>query len=105
VRLHYNQHGPTSKTLSVASNRLVSKRTAEKQITKLRREAQQSILHFIGERLASPDNPRQLGKPLEGQKGGLWRHRVGDYRLICDIQDEKITLLMLQVGHRKDVYR
>jgi mRNA interferase RelE/StbE len=42
---------------------------------------------------------------LQGEKRGLWRYRVGDYRLICDIQDQKITILALELGHRKDVYR
>ena len=80
-------------------------RGAERQITKLGRTAQLAILRFLRERLQPADNPRQWGKPLQGEKGGLWRYRVGDYRLICDIQDEKITVLLLQVGHRKDVYR
>lgn len=80
-------------------------RTAEKQIQKLNRTAQESIIRFLRERVQPADNPRQLGKPLQGDKGGLWRYRVGDYRLICDIQDERITVLVLRVGHRKDVYR
>ena len=80
-------------------------RTAEKQIKKLDRVAQTSLLRFLRERIQDADNPRQLGKPLHGDKGGLWRYRIGDYRLICDIQDEKITVLVLRVGHRKDVYR
>jgi mRNA interferase RelE/StbE len=80
-------------------------RTAEKQITKLHREAQRSILRFLRERLAPAENPRQWGRPLRGEKRALWRYRVGDYRLICDIRDEKITVVVLQVGHRKDVYR
>ncbi len=80
-------------------------RGAEKQIKKLDRTGQAAILRFFRERLQLAENPRQWGKPLHGEKGGLWRYRVGDYRLICDIQDEKITVLVLQVGHRKDVYR
>ncbi|MGA7380463.1 MAG: type II toxin-antitoxin system RelE/ParE family toxin [Terriglobales bacterium] len=80
-------------------------RTAEKQITKLHRQAQQAIVRFLRERLAGADNPRQWGRPLQGEKRGLWRYRVGDYRLICDIQDERITVMVLQVGHRKDIYR
>ncbi len=80
-------------------------RTAEKQIQKLDRKAQQSIVKFLRERVEAADNPRQWGKPLRGEKHGLWRYRVGDYRLICDIQDEKIIILVLVVGHRKDVYR
>jgi mRNA interferase RelE/StbE len=80
-------------------------RTAEKQIKKLGRTAQQSIVRFLRERLKPAENPRQWGKPLQGEKRGLWRYRVGDYRLICDIQEEKITVIVLEVGHRKDVYR
>ena len=80
-------------------------RTAERQITKLDRPAQRSIQRFLRDRLTPADDPRQWGKPLHGEKRGLWRYRVGDYRLICEIQDEKITVLVLEVGHRKDVYR
>jgi mRNA interferase RelE/StbE len=80
-------------------------RTAERQIIKLDRPAQRSIQRFLRERLIPADDPRQWGRPLHGEKRGLWRYRVGDYRLICDIQDEKITVLVLEVGHRKDVYR
>ena len=80
-------------------------RTAEKQIKKLDRPAQQSIVRFLRDRLQPADNPRQWGKPLHGDQGGLWRYRIGDYRLICDHRDEKITVLVLRVGHRKDVYR
>ncbi|HEX8815213.1 MAG TPA: type II toxin-antitoxin system RelE/ParE family toxin [Terriglobales bacterium] len=80
-------------------------RTAERQIKKLDQVAQKSIVHFLRERLRPAENPRQLGKPLHGEKRGLWRYRVGDYRLICDIQQEKITVVVLEVGHRKDVYR
>jgi mRNA interferase RelE/StbE len=80
-------------------------RTAEKQIKKLDRIAQTSIVRFLRERVQPADNPRQWGKPLQGEKRGLWRYRVGDYRLICDIQDQSVTVLVLQAGHRKDVYR
>jgi mRNA interferase RelE/StbE len=71
-------------------------RTAEKQITKLDRQAQQAVIRFLRGRLAGADNPRKWGKPLQGERRGLWRYRVGDYRLICEIQDEKITVLVLQ---------
>jgi len=80
-------------------------RTAEKQIKKLDASSQKSIVRFLRERLKSAENPRQWGKPLHGDKRGLWRYRVGDYRLICDIQDERITVLVLEVAHRKDIYR
>jgi mRNA interferase RelE/StbE len=80
-------------------------RTAEKQITRLHRPAQQAIVNFLRERLSATENPRQWGRPLQGEKRGLWRYRVGDYRLVCDIKDTQITVMVLQVGHRKDVYR
>jgi mRNA interferase RelE/StbE len=80
-------------------------RTAGKQITKLHKQAKQAIVRFLRERLAGAENPRQWGRPLQGEKRGLWRYRVGDYRLICDIQDERITVMVLEVGHGKDVYR
>lgn len=80
-------------------------RTAQKQIQKLDRMAQESIVSFLRTRVMPAANPRQLGKPLHGDKKGLWRYRVGDYRLICDIQDQRVTILLLTVGHRKEVYR
>jgi len=85
--------------------RIEINRTAEKQIKKLDRFVQIKIVSFLKDRLSLLENPRQLGKPLRGDKGELWRYRVGDYRRICDIQDEKVTVLVLQVGHRKEVYR
>jgi len=83
--------------------RIEISRTAEKQIKKLDHTAQKSILNFLRERLQSAVDPRQWGKALQGEKRGRWRYRVGDYRLICDIKDEKITILILEPGHRKDV--
>lgn len=80
-------------------------RTAAKTITKLDHPAQKAILKFLRERLSTAENPRQRGSALQGDKRGLWRYRVGDYRLICDIQDEKVVVLLLEVGHRKNVYR
>lgn len=85
--------------------RIEISRTAEKQIIKLSRTAQKIIQRFLRERLLPAENPRQWGKPLHGEKRSLWRYRVGDYRLICDIQDEKLVVLLLEVGHCKDVYR
>jgi mRNA interferase RelE/StbE len=80
-------------------------RTAEKQIVKLDRQAQASILRYLRQRVQLSDDPRQLAKILHGDKQGLWRYRVGNYRLICDIQNEKLTVLVLAVAHRKEVYR
>jgi mRNA interferase RelE/StbE len=79
-------------------------RTAAKQITKFHRDAQKAILRFLPQRVASAEDPHQWGKPLRGEKRGLC-YRVGDYRLICDIQDEIITVVVLEVSHWKDLYR
>jgi len=85
--------------------RVEIKETARKQIKSLDRQVQASIVKFLRERLAESSNPRQTGKALKGDMGDLWRYRVGDYRIICDIQDEVITVLVLCVRHRKEVYR
>jgi mRNA interferase RelE/StbE len=94
-----------SETPSGKTWRVEITRTAEKQIAKLDRSVQKSIQRFLRERLLSADNPRQWGKPLRGERRDLWRYRVGNYRLICDIQDERVVVLILEIGHRKDVYR
>jgi len=80
-------------------------RTAEKQIVRLNRPFQARILNYLRERVQPCENPRQFGKALHGDKQGLWRYRVGNYLLICDIQDEKVTVLVLAVAHRKEAYR
>jgi mRNA interferase RelE/StbE len=80
-------------------------RTAEKQIVRLEGSFQARILNYLRQRVQARENPRQFGKALHGEKQGLWRYRVGDCRLICAIQDEKSTVLVLAVAHRKEVYR
>ena len=80
-------------------------KTAQGQITKLDRVAQLQITRFLRERVLHSENPRQFGKPLRGEKKGLWRYRAGDYRIICDIQDQNNTVHILALGHRKEIYR
>jgi mRNA interferase RelE/StbE len=63
------------------------------------------IRRFIRERLQGTDNPRQRGKALTGNRAGLWCYRVGDYRLICRLQDARLVVLVVEIGHRSDVYR
>jgi mRNA interferase RelE/StbE len=79
--------------------------TAKEQLRKLDRQAARRILDYVEERLAFRDNPRDLGKALSGSLGALWRYRVGNYRLICDIQDSASKILILRVGKRTEVYR
>jgi mRNA interferase RelE/StbE len=63
------------------------------------------ILDFLDNRVAIQDHPRHLGKALTGVLGTLWRYRVGDDRVMCDIQHLTVTVLVLRVGHRREIYR
>jgi mRNA interferase RelE/StbE len=78
---------------------------AEKQLRKLDVPIRDRILHYLAERIEGCKNPRHFGEPLKGNKTGWWRYRVGDYRIICQIQDQKITVLVLAIGHRREIYR
>jgi mRNA interferase RelE/StbE len=77
----------------------------EKAIEKLDSQAKRKIQHFISELLPNFDNPRQTGKALQGDLKGLWRYRVGDYRLITQIKDHELIILVVELGHRKDIYK
>lgn len=78
---------------------------ALKELEKLNRSAQRRIVKFLQERLLGRANLRHLGKSLSGDKAGLWRYRVGEYRLICWIDDQGTTVRVLRVAHRKEAYR
>jgi mRNA interferase RelE/StbE len=79
---------------------------AQKQARKLDPVIRNRIRQFLDERLAAHENPRELGAALKGNAlGGFWRYKVGDYRIICDIQDKKLTVLVVEVGHRSQSYR
>lgn len=78
---------------------------AKKQIKKLDRSVAALIIGWIERNLENCENPRIHGKNLIANKSGQWRYRIGDYRIICEIQDEKITILVLEVGHRKSIYQ
>ena len=77
---------------------------AAKSIIGLDKPVRSRITGFL-KQLETTDNPRTQGKALSGQYAGLWRYRVGDYRLICRIKDKEIIILVLDIGHRKDIYR
>lgn len=77
---------------------------ASKELRTLDRQAQQEILRYFRERIATDENPRRFGKPLSRDLAGLWRYRVRNYRMICSIEDEKVLVLVLRVGNRKDIY-
>ena len=77
---------------------------ALKDLKKLGLPAQLAIVDYTDNRIASASNPRLCGKALRGVKFGLWRYRVGDYRIVCEIQDARMIVLVVVVGHRIKVY-
>jgi mRNA interferase RelE/StbE len=80
--------------------------TARKQLRKLDPPVARRLLDFMDERVAGQADPRSTGKPLTGPVlGSFWRYRVGDYRIICDLRNDILVVLVLQIGNRKDVYR
>ena len=73
---------------------------AIKQLKKLDKQTSALLLGWIEKNLVDCDNPRQFGKGLTANRKGEWRYRIGDYRLVADIQDDKIVILILNIGHR-----
>ena len=76
---------------------------ALKDFKKLDRQAQKNILAYFDSRIAGKLNPRRFGKGLTGNLAGLWRYRVGDYRILCEIRERELVVLVLTAGHRKNV--
>ena len=80
-------------------------KTADRQFQKLEKIAQHQIVEFIDKNIDGSSNPRLYGKALKGEFRGFWRYEIGNFRLICDIQDDICRVLAIKVGHRKDVYK
>lgn len=78
---------------------------AERQLRKLDRYVQRRILDWLDDRIEGCKNPRHFGEPLKGDHAGLWRYRVGDYRILCDIRDQEVVVLVLAIGHRRQIYK
>ena len=79
--------------------------TARTQLRKLDRKTARRIVDYMDERVAPLDNPRSAGRALTGPLGGLWRYRVGNCRVVCDIQDGVMRVLVVKTGSRREVYR
>jgi mRNA interferase RelE/StbE len=80
--------------------------SAERELSKLDASQAKRILKFLHQRVAKLDDPRSIGEALHGSRlGEFWKYRVGDYRLICKIEDDRLIVLVLRVGHRKEIYR
>ena len=78
--------------------------TAKRQLGKLDISNAQAILRYLNRLVLETTDPRERGKGLRANLSGLWRYRVGDYRVICSIEDHELVVLVLQIGHRRDVY-
>ena len=79
---------------------------AKKDLAKLDKPVAKRITAFIRERLAVLDDPRSIGDALKGSRlGNLWKYRVGDYRIIADIEDGALKILVVKIGNRRAVYR
>ncbi len=77
---------------------------ARRELRKLDSKTQQEILRYLRERIAGSADPKQFGKPLRMNLAGLWRYRVGDYRLICRFEEDRLVVFVIKVGHRREVY-
>lgn len=77
---------------------------AFKELAHLDKEIQRRILRYLRDRLSTEEDPRRFGKPLRGDKIGLWRYRVGDHRIICALEEQEQRIRVLRVGHRRYVY-
>jgi mRNA interferase RelE/StbE len=79
---------------------------AAKELRKLGPDTSKRILRFLEERIAPLDDPRTVGEPLHGSRlGEFWKYRLGDYRIVANIEDQKVHILIVRVGNRREVYR
>ena len=77
---------------------------AARDLRKLGADARRLILRYLRERIATGDDPRRFGRPLARDLKGLWRYRVGDYRIVASIEEDRFVVLVVTVGHRREVY-
>jgi mRNA interferase RelE/StbE len=80
-------------------------KTAVKQLKKMDRKLAAFIIAYIDENLVNCENPRQYGKALKGGLNDIWRYRVGEYRILAKIEDERLIIAIVEIGHHKDVYK
>lgn len=80
-------------------------KNADKQLKKIDITQQRIIVNWIVKHLEDTDDPRKFGKSLKGNFKSYWRYRVGNYRIIAEINDEEIKIIIIEIGHRKDIYK
>ena len=85
--------------------RLEFSKRADKQLSKMDPGVRRVIVSWLLKNIDGCDDPRAHGKGLTSNRSGEWRYRIGDYRVLCDIQDEELVVLAIEIGHRREVYR
>ena len=80
-------------------------KSTQKDAQQLDPQIRKRIKEFMEQRVAKLENPRRLGEPLKGQLADLWRYRVGSYRIICELRDQELVVIVIRIGHRKNVYK
>jgi mRNA interferase RelE/StbE len=78
--------------------------TAQKQLDDLDKPVAKRIVKFLRECIEKLDDPRQIGDRLQGTLSPFWRYRVGDYRIICSLEHDRLVVLVLRIGHRREIY-
>ena len=76
-----------------------------RDLKKLDNDTSRVIISWIKKNLEGTTNPRVNGKPLKGKLSKFWRYRVGDYRILCEIKDELIVIIVIAIGHRREIYK
>ena len=84
--------------------KVVFSERAKKQLKKIDKHISSLIIAWLEKNIEGTENPRLHGKALVENRTGQWRYRIGDYRIICEIKDEEVTVLVLEVGHRRSIY-
>jgi len=77
---------------------------ARRELEKLDKSVSDRILKFLHQRVAALDDPRKIGERLQGTLKQFWKYRVGNYRLVCSIKDDRLVVIVLRVGHRREIY-
>ena len=80
-------------------------RAAQRELEKLHRPVARRILKFLYQRVGKLDDPRKIGERLQGTLSEFWRYRVGDYRVICSLEHDRLVVLVLRIGHRREIYK
>jgi mRNA interferase RelE/StbE len=78
--------------------------TAQKQLARIDKQAAKDIKRYLDERIATDENPKRFGDPLRRNLSGFWKYRVGHYRVIVEIHEDRVVVLVVRIGHRSKVY-